>query len=467
MKPEPENSTPSSRLLLRLCLALAMLLSLAASAAGTLKWDSRQDRVSADIESATLYQTLEQIALRAGWRVYLEPGITHDVSAKFENVTPGDALRRLLGDVNFALVPNTNSVPRLYVFRTVRQNATQLVEPADASKKLAKAKPIPNELIIRLKPGVKIDDIARLLGAKVIGKIDGLNAYRLSFEDQDKTDAAREQLASNSEVESVDSNYSIDRPNTAQPLASSSVPPPQLQLKPPPDTGRVIVGLIDTGLQPLGNDLDKFLLQAIAVAGQSQLDPSVPSHGTSMAETLLRSLQAISKGSTSVQILPVDVYGANATTSTFDVASGIVLAVNNGARVVNLSLGSDGDSTFLHEVIQAAAKQNITILAAAGNQPVATPFYPAAYSEVNAVTAIDNGQLAPYANRGSFVTLGAPGTSIVYYNNQPYYVTGTSAASAFASGMAAGYLETAGTSGNVQQFLRNNFGVKITSGAGK
>ncbi len=101
-------------------------------------------------------------------------------------------------------------------------------------------------------------------------------------------------------------------------------------------------------------------------------------------------------------------------------------------------------------------------IGAAGNQPVTTPFYPAAYPEVMAVTAVDQGQLASYANRGSFVSLGAPGTSIVYFDGQPYQVMGTSASAAFTSGIAAGYLDTThNTSSQMQAFLRSNFGVKI------
>jgi len=188
-----------------------------------------------------------------------------------------------------------------------------------------------------------------------------------------------------------------------------------------------------------------------------------------MAETLLRSLQSITKGSTSVQILPVNVYpgggAGDAATSTFDVANGIVQAVNGGAKVINMSLGSASDSPFLQSVIQDVSKLNIAMFAAAGNEPVTTPYYPAAYPEVKAVTAIDNGQLASYANRGSFVSLGAPGTSIVPFGNLAFGVQGTSVSSAFTSGLAAGYLETSG--GNVpkmETFLNNNFGVKISSG---
>jgi hypothetical protein len=189
-----------------------------------------------------------------------------------------------------------------------------------------------------------------------------------------------------------------------------------------------------------------------------------------MAETMLRSLQSITQGSTSVQILPVNVYpgggAGDASTSTFDVANGIVQAVNGGAKVINLSLGSSSDSPFLQSVIQDVSKLNIPMFAAAGNEPVTTPFYPAAYPGVKAVTAIDNGQLAPYANRDpGVVSLGAPGSSIVPFANMAFVLQGTSVSSAYISGRAAGYLETSGNDvSKMQSFLSSNFGVKIGSG---
>ena len=440
-------------------LALALFAVRSAWAADSLTWRTNQNLVSADIKTGTLPKLLGQVASATGWRVFVEPGTTRDVSAKFKNLPPGEALHLLLGDLNFALVPETNSAPKLFVFRTTLKNATQAIRPV---KPGTEAKLIANELIVRLKPGAKIEELARALGAKVVGRIDGLNAYRLQFQDEAAANSAREQLATNPDVASVDSNYSIDQPTTPRGTQSATVPPPHLELKPPPDTGRIIVGLVDTAVQPLGNNLNDFLLKQLSVAGDAQLDPNSPSHGTSMAETMLRSIENITKGSSSVQILPVDVYGPNTSTSTFDVAAGIVQAINGGAKIVNLSLGSDGDSPFLHSVITDASSKNIVFIGAAGNTPVRTDFYPAAYPEVLAVTAIDQGQLAPYANRGSFVSLGAPGTSVIYFNNQAYYVMGTSASAAFTSGMAAGFMDTTHSGiDKVASFLKNNFGVTI------
>jgi hypothetical protein len=149
-----------------------------------------------------------------------------------------------------------------------------------------------------------------------------------------------------------------------------------------------------------------------------------------------------------VRILPVDVYGAHESTSSFAVASGIQAAVNAGADVVNLSLGGDGGSPLVHEVIQAGRARDVVFLGAAGNEPVTTPTYPAAFPEVVAVTAITpEGDPAPYANRGDFVDVGAPGLSYVLFWGNPYYVVGTSAATANVSGIAAGLIVTQGLRG--------------------
>ena len=447
-------NTRAWQVLLLFVLLLGLGLE-ASRAADTLDWNARKGRVSADIKSTDLLGVLGQIAAATGWQVFVEPETMHPVSAKFSDLPPGEALGLLLGDVNFALLPSTNGSSRLFVFRTDRQRATQLVHAK------VHGKIIPNELIVRLKPGAKIDELARLLGAKVIGRLDKLNAYRLQFADAAAADAARQTLGSQPDVAAVDSNYVIDGPTTPSGMAMPAGAP-QLQMKAPPSTGRVIVGLVDTAVQPLGNGLDQFVQKQISVAGAAQLDPNTPTHGTAMAETILTSLQDLTKGSTSVQILPVDVYGPNSSTSTFDVANGIVQAVNGGAQIINLSLGSADDAPYLHQVVQEATSQGILLIGAAGNQPVTTPFFPAAYPEVDAVTAIDQGQLASYANRGSWISFGAPGNSLVPFGSMTWGVEGTSVSSAYLSGAAAGYMDAnQATAQKAQAFLRGNFGVTI------
>ena len=411
-------------------------------AADVLTWQTNQDLVSADIQSATLPSLLSGVAKLTGWQVYLESNTTHKVSARFKNRSPGDALHMLLGDLNFALVPESNSAPRLYVFRTAQANATLLVRPGNLDGNHGNR--ITNELIVTLKPGVKIEDVARLLGAEIIGRVDALNTYRLQFPTAEAADAARQLLADNPDVSSVDSNYNMIPPNSTQMLPPGTAP--DFNLKPKQNDGncQVVVGVIDTPFQKLGNGMDSFLLPAISATGYSTTPAAgAITHGSAMAETILRSIQANTGGSTSVKILPVDVYGNSETTSTFDVAQGVYKAVNAGANVINMSLGSDGDSPLLHQIITRASQQGVIFFAAAGNEPVTTPTYPAAYPEVVGVTASgQNGQIAPYANHGDFVSIITPGTSIVPYDGQSYVVTGTSTATAYASGIAAGLADS-------------------------
>ena len=76
-----------------------------------------------------------------------------NVSAKFKERTVGEALHLFLGDLSFALVPQTNGPSKFFVFHTSMDDATLYIHPAvDASNHVAK--PIPDELVVRLKPGV-------------------------------------------------------------------------------------------------------------------------------------------------------------------------------------------------------------------------------------------------------------------------------------------------------------------------
>jgi len=425
----------------RLVVALLILACLARSAIAVdiFDWNTNRNLVTADIKNQELVSLLEKIAVATGWRVLVEPETAHIVSAKFKDLAPGDALHLLLGEVNFALVPGSNATSRLFVFRTAADRATQVVAPSSGNH--GNAKRIPNELVVRLKPGAKIEELARLLGAKVIGRLDGLNAYRLRFVDEEAATSARQQLLDNPDIASVENNYVIDRPEIAQTISTTAALP-QLELKPPAGNGRVVIGLIDTAVQPLGNNLDQFLLKSLSVAGTAQLDPDSPTHGTSMAETILRTLQALGDGTSSVQILPVDVYGPNASTSTFDVALGIALAVNKGANPINLSLGSPADSQLVRDLISQGTQQGITFYVAKGNTPVTTPVYPAADPGAIPVTALDgNGQVAPWANRADLSAVGAPGTVMISFNDQTYVVQGTSPATAIVSATASSLME--------------------------
>src|ERR1019366_7769384 len=96
-------------------------------------WPSATGRVSADMHAEPLLPLLEDIGRQTGWHIFVEPDVEWNASTKFKDLPSGDALKMLLGDLNFALVPETNASARLYVFRTTMQNATKPVSIANAT----------------------------------------------------------------------------------------------------------------------------------------------------------------------------------------------------------------------------------------------------------------------------------------------------------------------------------------------
>lgn len=422
---------------LRLLLGLGLGLAVGSVAADSLVWHPDSHRVDADIRNWELPRLLEEIATATGWQVWVDPEARHTVSTKFKGRPVDQALELLLGKLSYVRLSQTNGPPKLLVFRHSQQEAIQRVP---ARKPAHAAKPIPNELIVRGRPGTDWEALAERLGAKIVSRSEGLRAARLQFKDAAAAEAARRQLAEDDTIVAADPNFPVASLPAPEALGLGNLP--GLKLAPLKGEEGIIVALIDSAVQPQGTHLDEFLLPAIQVIEGSPPPPEeVPTHGTSMWETLLKGVAASKPpgGGSRVRVLPVDVYGGSPATTTFEVAEGIYRALQAGAGIINLSLGSEGDTPLLHQVIQEGYKAGRVFVASAGNEPTTAPTFPAAYPEVIAVTAGDGrGGIAPYANRGEFVDVIAPGTSLVMFKGQVWQVAGTSPATAFISGVIAG-----------------------------
>jgi subtilisin family serine protease len=113
-----------------------------------------------------------------------------------------------------------------------------------------------------------------------------------------------------------------------------------------------------------------------------------------------------------VDILPVKVLCADGAGVSSDVAEGINWAVDNGADVVNLSLGGSYTQS-IDLAVRYARSHGVVVVAAAGNgEP--NPSYPAALTQAIAVGATDSGDaIAKFSNQGAYVDLAAPGVGIL------------------------------------------------------
>ncbi len=147
------------------------------------------------------------------------------------------------------------------------------------------------------------------------------------------------------------------------------------------------------------------------------------------------------------KILPVKVLDNTGVGSTDKVAAGILWAADNGAAVINLSLGSETGTETLRAALKYAYDKGVVIVAAAGNAG-GNVYYPAAYDTyVLSVAATDyNDTRAAFSNFGSRIDVAAPGVRILstvptwYWGPDvlPYaYADGTSFAASYVSGLAA------------------------------
>lgn len=125
-----------------------------------------------------------------------------------------------------------------------------------------------------------------------------------------------------------------------------------------------------------------------------------------------------------------------------NINNGIKWAVDNGADVINMSLGikHSGGGLPHEDIVKYAISKNVTIVAASGNDGSPEKYYPGALEDVIAVGAVDNsGQITGFSSYGADITVVAPGTNIYssYLNNGYALSSGTSQASPFVSGAVA------------------------------
>jgi subtilisin family serine protease len=217
----------------------------------------------------------------------------------------------------------------------------------------------------------------------------------------------------------------------------------------------VIVAVIDSGIDSGHPEFAGRLVPGYDFVEDDALPQDNCGHGTHVAGIIAaagNNAEGIAGMAWNARIMPVRVLNQFCSGSTSDVAEAMVWAVEHGATVINLSLGSSTPSTLMENGSFYAYTHGAAIFAAAGNSGSTSVAYPAAYAWVTAVGATDQNDLrASYSNTGAALDLMAPGSSILsttplggfYYHDllgipsEYGTLSGTSMAAAHASGAAA------------------------------
>ncbi len=211
------------------------------------------------------------------------------------------------------------------------------------------------------------------------------------------------------------------------------------------------IAILDTGIDQSHPDLQAKLVGNKNFSSSKTFDDKY-GHGTHVAG----SAAAITNNGIGVagtcpdcSLLNVKVLGDNGSGYFSWIANGIIWAADNGAKVINMSLGGSSGSAALSDAVNYAWKKGVVVVAAAGNSSTSQLFYPAAYPNVIAVAATDrNDAMASFSNYGaSWVDVAAPGVDIfstatdhrsTIWRSAPSYgtISGTSMASPHVAGIA-------------------------------
>jgi len=204
----------------------------------------------------------------------------------------------------------------------------------------------------------------------------------------------------------------------------------------------VTIAIVDTGVDLSHPDLVNKILPGYDFVNNDVVAQDDNGHGTHVSAIAAAETNngiGVAGVDWGANILPVKVLDASGNGTYANVAAGITWATDQGAQVINLSLGGTSKSSTLEDAVNYADAHGVILVAAAGNSG-GSVLYPAAYPPVMAVAATDSSNTrASFSSYGSTVDVAAPGVNIysALVGGNYGFLSGTSMAAPHVTGLAA------------------------------
>jgi thermitase len=446
------NPTGKASCFLLLCLVLHPFLTQAAQPVVRLDGD----RLTLQAENSSLADILGMLSDQ-GIRIRIDPRINPKITASFKNRTIGAAMTSVLRSVDYALIwrkdkNSTADEPRLWEIRIFYKGQEARARPLAIGANLNVVKNgdgtycVKDILLLRLAPTITEADLAVLLdrlGATIVDVYAPLGIVRLRLPHGSDVPKIAETTAGFPGVQTAEPDYAypLEGGGPATEGTWPSSPPPSLT----PPSGKTLVAVMDSGL------LAEYESSPFVQAAYDAVSPGAPigddlGHGTQMTLIAAGAVNPLGVGPNTLagsRVVAIRAFDDNGFTSTYTLMRGIDYAIENGARVLSLSWGSETPGTLLESATRYAAAKGLILVAAAGNAPTGNPVYPAAYDNVIGVGALNpDGDAWDQSNYGDFVAVSAPGLADlpVGYKGDPGTYAGTSIAAAYTARRVAAIL---------------------------
>jgi thermitase len=429
--------------------AIFMLL-----ASNTLALDLRieGDKISLSAVEEPLQNILRRIS-QQGIKVRIDPQVNPDVSITFEKRDIQEAIAAIVKPYDHVLVwdktPQKTSSFRLseiQVFSPGRKEMMRDLSPRAFS--LARdpkdgALFVRDELLLRVKPGLDIDKVVRMIGGTVIDRNESIGIYKVRLPPDSDIPAMAAKINSLSGAAQAEPDFAYPIPRSYR--ADLSIPSDGMA-KEFREEGKVPVAVFDSGLMP-GIGPDGFVIASLDAVIPAQPMSDHIGHGTQMAliaSGLVKPFGVKMEDGGQIPVIAIRAMDDNGFTTDYTILKGIDFAIEKGARVMSLSWGSEKQSDFLEKMMDYAASKGMIIVASAGNEPTGKPVYPAAYPSVIGVGALyPDGKTWEKSNYGSSAALYAPGFAAMPVGSkggEPGIYGGTSVSAAFTANRIADYL---------------------------
>lgn len=207
----------------------------------------------------------------------------------------------------------------------------------------------------------------------------------------------------------------------------------------------VKVAVLDSGIVP-HPDLPGFA-RSIAIVPFSDDAAITNGHGTAVA-SLIAGVDASAPGvAPAVELISIRISDDAGQADSFDMAAGILAAVDEGVDLINISMGTPVDNPLIAEAVAYANDHQVLIVASSGNGEGAEATYPAAYPSVISVGAVDaRGEHLDFSNYGKYLSLTAPGYAVnaAWPGNRHTRISGTSASAPIVTGAIAATMSNGG-----------------------
>jgi len=338
------------------------------------------DRITLHAREVPLTAILRKLANK-GIVVQVDPGINPKITVSLENQDLRQGLDSILHSYSYALIwksredtiDGRSTLEELQIFKPGNKEKMRYLPPTNGFEITMDSNGdtfVRGEILVHISSAAgrtRLKQLLKQVHGTVIEQNANLGIYKIQVPDKTDIPSLAAQINRITQIE-AEPNFVYASPPPYQ-LSNRADTETQPEAQPDNLIGDMPVAILDSGLIPdLG--VDPFVLTSLdSLDPEAQISDSM-GHGTQMAmiATGMVTPDGASKQSTDdfVPIIPVKIFDEQGLTSNFTLMQSLDFAMQNNARVISLSWGTETHSDFLEQTMDQAYSAGAIILAAGG-----------------------------------------------------------------------------------------------------